>query len=413
VKPVVVLAGLGPLGLAIVERLAAAGVEVRAVAAPAEAAVATELDRLGARLVTGSACSARVLEAAGLASATACVLAADNDAENVDAALLIRRHRADLPLVVRVFDPDLTSYLRDTVARVTVLSTSGLGAPVFADLTLRALAERSPAGTPVAPAVVTPPPKGWRHPGVDRELVRIFLGLGVIVAACALYFAHALNLRLIDALYFVWTTATTVGYGDIALRDASDMAKVVGMGLMFAGAAFIAALYALFTGTVVARRLDAIRGRVPVRGRGHIVVAGAGHVGLRVTRILASHGHRMVVVERDGESRHVSMLRAEGHHVIVADASVDETLDLARVDHAAAVVALTDSDASNLHLALAVRRRRPDVPVVVRLASAELAAHVVARHDAVAASTLALASEAFAHAALAACGASPAAAGPR
>jgi D-arabinose 1-dehydrogenase-like Zn-dependent alcohol dehydrogenase len=201
---------------------------------------------------------------------------------------------------------------------------------------------------------------------------------------------------------------TTVGYGDIALRDASDAAKLVGMGVMFAGAAFIAALYALFTGSVVARRLDAIRGRLPVRGGGHIVVAGAGHVGVRAARILAGHGHRVVAIERDGDSRHVSALRAEGHHVIVADASVDETLDLARVETAAVVLALTDSDATNLHVALAVRRAHPGVPVVVRLASPELSAHVAARHDALAASSLAIASEAFARAALDACRVGPA-----
>jgi voltage-gated potassium channel Kch len=101
----------------------------------------------------------------------------------------------------------------------------------------------------------------------------------------------------------------------------------------------------------------------------------------------------------------VSALRAEGHHVIVADATVDETLDLARVEAAGAVLALTDSDGTNLHVALAVRRRSPAMPVVVRLASPELSAHVAARHDALAASSLAIAGEAFARAALAAVGA--------
>jgi Trk K+ transport system NAD-binding subunit len=399
VTPAVVVAGLEPLGLAIVERLAAAGARVHAIASPAEAPGAVpELERLGLPVVTGSPRSVRVLEAAGLASASALVLAADNDAENVDAALLVRRLRPDLPLVVRVFDPDLTAYLRDTLPRVTVLSVSVLGAPVFAELALRALRERR-----AEPAASRPPPAAAR-PGrrlaVDRVLARVVSGFVVIVAGSAVYFAYALDLRLLDGFYFVWTTVTTVGYGDIALRDASDAAKLVGMGVMFAGAAFIAALYALFTGSVVARRLDAIRGRLPVRGRGHVVVAGAGHVGVRAARILAGHGHRVVAIERDGDSRHVSALRAEGHHVIVADASVDETLDLARVDTAAAVLALTDSDATNLHVALAVRRAHPGVPVVVRLASPELSAHVAARHDALAASSLAIASEAFARAAL-------------
>lgn len=396
-----IVAGPGPLGLAVVERLLAAGQPVVAVVAPDEAGTLIELHRLGARTVTGSPCSLHVLEAAGLPSASVLVLAADNDTENVDAALLVRRQRPDLPLIVRLFDPDLSAYLRDTVDGVTVLSVSALGAPRFAELALEALAK----GPPAAAAPRAPRGSRRRRGPVDRILLRVLGGLVLTVAIAALYFAHALGIRFLDALYFVWTTVTTVGYGDIALRDASDTAKVVGMGVMFAGAAFIAALYALFTGNVVARRLDAILGRVPVRGRGHLVVAGAGHVGLRVVRILAGHGHRVVVVERDGDSRHVSALRAEGHHVIVADATVDETLDLARVEAAGAVLALTDSDGTNLHFALAVRRRSPAMPVVVRLASPELSAHVAARHDALAASSLAIAGEAFARAALAAVGA--------
>ena len=154
----------------------------------------------------------------------------------------------------------------------------------------------------------------------------------------------------------------------------------------------------------MARQLDFLRGRVPVRGRGHIVVAGAGHVGLRVTRLLAARGHRVVAVERNAASSHVSALQAEGHHVIVADAALDETLDLAGIDRAAAVLALTDSDATNVHVALAARRRQPELPIVVRLASPELSAHVAAHHDALTASSLAIASEAFTRAALGAAG---------
>jgi voltage-gated potassium channel Kch len=231
-------------------------------------------------------------------------------------------------------------------------------------------------------------------------LARILIAFGVLVAASTFFFSQALGLRLLDALYFVVTTVTSVGYGDIALRDAPDPAKVMGMVLMFAGAAFLAVLYALFTSGVVARRLRALAGRVPVRARGHVVVVGAGNIGFRVARALAAQGHRVVVVERDPQHRHVETLRAEGHHVLVADALVDETLDLAGAPVAGAVLALTESDATNLHVALTVRRRNPGTPIVMRLGSVELSAHVTERGDARAASPVALASEAFARAAL-------------
>jgi voltage-gated potassium channel Kch len=210
-----------------------------------------------------------------------------------------------------------------------------------------------------------------------------------------------LKLRIVDALYFVWTTVMTVGYGDISLRETSDGAKVIGMLLMLAGAAFVATLFAFLTGWVVTRRLDVLHGRVRVRGHGHTVIAGAGNLGYRVANLLRAQGRRVVVIERNQESRNLPALRSEGHHVILADASDEQILELAGVDRAGAVLALTDSDAVNLQIALGLRARAATAPVVLKMVSPELSAHVTERGDGVALSPIAVAAQAFADAALA------------
>jgi voltage-gated potassium channel len=233
-------------------------------------------------------------------------------------------------------------------------------------------------------------------------LVSAVLAFAVLVLVSSVYFSRVLKLRVLDATYFVWTTVFTVGYGDISLYQAPDEAKAVGMALMFAGAALMAVFYALLSGWVVARRLDVRAGRVAERGHGHVVIAGAGNIGFRVARIMADRGHRIVVVERNAGSHNAMALRAEGHHVIIADASLDDSLALAGVDNALAVLALTDADAVNLSVALALRDRPASIPVVARLSSPELAAHVGARGDALAASSVTIAGEAFARAALSA-----------
>jgi voltage-gated potassium channel Kch len=235
---------------------------------------------------------------------------------------------------------------------------------------------------------------------VDRVVVTVALATVLLVTGATAYFGHALGLDWLDSLYFVWTTVLTVGYGDITPRHASAGAKLAAMALMLAGAALVAVFYALLAGFVVSRRLAVVRGHVPVFGRGHLIVAGAGHVGVRVAERLLDAGHRAVVIERDQDSPHIQQLRARGCHVIVADASAAETLDLAAVDRASAVLALTDSDATNLRVVLASRARRPDLPVIARLASSDLSAHVSRRQDAIALSSVDLASEAFARAAL-------------
>ena len=374
----ILLEGGGRLAAAIAQRLEAAGARV-------ERAVGPEPVDDGQGGASEHFMSASVL-----------VLATDDDAGNVDRALWARRLRPDLPLVARVFDEALATYLAGKVERLTVLSMSQVAAPVFAAAALRALgAERprlSSSGTPRRRLPRSRP---------DRVLLGALLGLVLVVVPATAFFAQVLHLRAIDALYFVWTTIMTVGYGDISLRDTSDGAKIVGMLLMLAGAAFVATLFAFLTGWVVTRRLDVLHGRVRVRGHGHTVIAGAGNLGYRVASLLAAQGHRVVIIERNHDSRNLAALRADGHHVILADATNEQILDLAGVDRAGAILVLTDSDAVNLQIALLLRARTGDAPVVMKMVSPELSAHVTERGDGIALSPIAVAAQAFAEAVLA------------
>lgn len=335
------------------------------------------------------------LDSSQLERATVLVLAADDDTGNVELALQARRLYPSLPLVVRLFDTSLASYLTDTMKGVSVLSMSIVSAPVFADAARRFLLERSCTKTSTAPVTRS------RRPGlrIDRVLIAALLCLFLVVFTSAILFSHALNLRYLDALYFVWTTVMTVGYGDISLKDAPDGIKLFGMALMLAGAAFIAVLFALLSDWVVGRRLDVLRGRTRVRDHGHVLIAGAGNLGLRVAELLAGCDRSIVVIERDADGRNAAVLSASGHHVIIADATREDILELAGFQRAGVLVAVTDSEAANLQIALHARRYA--VPVVMRLMSPELSAHVTGRGDWVGVTPVAAAAEAFTQAALA------------
>ena len=337
--------------------------------------------------------------AAGSFESTAVlVIAAADDPGNVDLALTARRLRSDLPIVIRVFDHALAAYIRSTLGGVAILSVSALVAPAFVEATLSAIARR---GSGAAPRPSRESIAGARRlRRFDRVAAYAVAGFVAILVLFTLFFSTALQLPYVDAMYFVWTTVTTVGYGDIALRERSALVKVAGMILMFSGAAFLAVLVGLFTDWVVGRRLDRLRGRVRVRGSGHVVIAGGGNIGTRVAQRLQEKGQRIVVIERDADNKNVEALRSAGHHVILADAAQADILRLANVEDSAAVLCLTDSDAVNFQIALLVRERSQDVPVVMRVVSPELSAHVSEHGDAVAISPIAIASEEFAAAAL-------------
>lgn len=326
------------------------------------------------------------------------VLAADDDAGNVDLALRARRIKPSLRLVVRLFDTALASYLGEAIPDVSILSMSRITAPVLAAAARRLLDDPS-APTRTRHHQHT---KSARPFQADRILLGALLSLFLLVFPSALFFCKALDLSYIDALYFVWTTVMTVGYGDISLRDAPAGVKLFGMALMLAGASFIAVLFALLSDWVLSRRLDMLYGRTRERGSGHVIVVGAGNIGLSVAELLAADGKRLVIIERSADSRNIAALRLAGHHAIIADATRRETLELAALERAALIVTVTEVDAINLQIAL--HAREVNVPVIMRMASPELSALVCERGDGIAFSLIIEAAEAFAQEAVCALG---------
>ena len=228
----VVLCGDDRLSAAIERRLVLAGCAVSRLPPTANADVAA-----------GSFDSAAVL-----------VIAADDDPGNVDLALTARRLRSDLPIVIRVFDHALAAHIRSSLSGVAILSVSALVAPAFFEATVSAMARRGSGAAPRQSQTSTGGARRLRRP--DRVAVTAVAGFVAILVLFTLFFSAALQLSYVDSMYFVWTTVTTVGYGDIALRERSALVKIAGMILMFSGAAFLAILFGLFTDWVVGRRLD-------------------------------------------------------------------------------------------------------------------------------------------------------------
>jgi trk system potassium uptake protein TrkA len=77
-----------------------------------------------------------------------------------------------------------------------------------------------------------------------------------------------------------------------------------------------------------------------------IVIVGAGRVGSRVARILASEGHEVVVVEAD--AARAARARKEGFEVIEGDGGDEAVLESAGLDDADAIGGLTGDLNTNL-----------------------------------------------------------------
>ncbi len=215
----------------------------------------------------------------------------------------------------------------------------------------------------------------------QTALMVVLLVTSPIVVVAVLVYRWALDLSWIDAIYFVVTTITTVGYGDIALGDAPAWTKVFGIFIMLSGAASIAAIFGLITEFIIRREIGNLLQRTNKKMRDHIVLCGLGKVGHRTLEHLHTLREAVVVVEVKSECRFVEEARHLGVEVVVGDMRNESTLERAHIEHAKAIVAVSDNDLANIEAVVHARSVNPEIRVVVRLFDQSLARKLAATMD--------------------------------
>jgi len=211
--------------------------------------------------------------------------------------------------------------------------------------------------------------------GASLPLRTIFIALNIVILISVGVFHVALHLSVIDALYFVVTTVTTVGYGDITPRHSSVALKLYTCLLMILGSATIATLFSIITDFIVTARFRQLLGRQRVPQQDHFIVVGLGTVGFRLVEKLHGAGARVVAVDRDESGEFVESVRAIVP-VVIGDARLKETLNKVALSRARAVLAVTSNDAVNLGVALEAKQINSRVRTVVRLFEPDFAAKV-------------------------------------
>ncbi len=225
---------------------------------------------------------------------------------------------------------------------------------------------------------------------VDRRLVIALFALftvilgSTVILRLAFRLAGGQHIPLLDAAYFTVETVTTVGYGDFSFRNQSPWLMGGAILLMLLGALFVAVFFAMLTNVLVSRRIEESLGRRRITGlRGHVLVIGLGAVGMQAASRLVAAGSDVVVVEKHDGNRHLGQARALGVPVVIADATLPETLESVSLASASAVAVLTSDDLANLETGLAVRdqlgARWERTPVVLRMFDPQLARSV--RHN--------------------------------
>ena len=179
-------------------------------------------------------------------------------------------------------------------------------------------------------------------------------------------FHWAMDLSPVDAYYFVVTTLTTTGYGDVNLQHAPALIKLYGTLVMVSGAALFAVLFSMVTDLLLRTRFGDLLAQGMNRQKDHIIVAGLGHTGFRVLRELSQMGDSLVAIEQNEAANFLGTARTLAP-VVSGNAGASETLRRAGLAGAKTILAVTDDDLTNLSIALAAKQARPDCRVVARV----------------------------------------------
>ncbi|HLL72452.1 MAG TPA: potassium channel protein [Pyrinomonadaceae bacterium] len=174
-------------------------------------------------------------------------------------------------------------------------------------------------------------------------------------------------LTLLDSLYLTVMTMATVGYGDVhPVSRAGRVFAIVFMLVSVATVGFLlsTAIQALVQSEIVAAYGQRRRTREISKLRNHFIICGAGRVGARIIRELQRLEEPFIVIER--EQQNVANLIEEDVLVLVRDATLEETLRDAGVEHARALASCLPDDADNVYVVLTARGLNNNLHIVAR-----------------------------------------------
>ncbi len=430
-----VVCGLDELGFRCAEELARLGEPVIVVAAEHGSKFEHRLERIGVPILIGNYRDDQVLLKAGVAAAPSVIIAESDDAANLHAALAAREANPDVRIVLRIFNAPLGRRVADVFPGAVVLSSSVIAAPAFVSaaletdfeqrvdvdgrtLILRHAGEEEEVLLPVASTtaagglvlfpeqadkglcLVAAPADGGRRrparPGGLRHLVLrelratwhlittladvrlryVALSVAAIVLVSTVFFAGFGNLNPFDSLYFVVTTITTIGYGDITMLSAPVPVRIYSMALELVGAAVLAVSFAVITDALVGVRLRHALGGPHREMDDHVIVCGVGNIGHRVVEELHDRHVPVLAMEANQDAKALPHLRQRGIPILIGDAREASNLNRTQIATARCLVVATDDDLSNLEIALTARSLNPALKVVMQLGDPDLAERV-------------------------------------
>lgn len=189
----------------------------------------------------------------------------------------------------------------------------------------------------------------------------------ILVATGTIGYKLILGIAWFDCFYFTLITITTIGFGEP--DGMTEQARYFTAFLIITGVGSIGYALSIAARAVLEFELIATFGKRRMfkdinKLADHYIVCGAGRIGARVIIEIARRGHDFVVIE--GDENTADRLLAQGHLVLMGDATDDNVLRAAGIERARGLVCAVSSDPDNLYITLMARDLNKDIRIVAR-----------------------------------------------
>jgi len=211
-----------------------------------------------------------------------------------------------------------------------------------------------------------------------RNLRVIGLLLALVVAIGTVGFHYIEGWSWFDGFYMVITTLTTIGYQEV--HPLSYEGRIFNVFIILGGVSLVLLGVGALSQALLEFELHSFFGRRRMEREiegleGHYIICGLGRVGRSVARELARKPVPFVIIESTEAKR--ERYAGEGWLVIAGDATQEQSLRDAKIEHAAGLIAATTTDATNLYIVLTARGMNPHLKIIARASEEAAEKHLL------------------------------------
>jgi voltage-gated potassium channel len=200
-----------------------------------------------------------------------------------------------------------------------------------------------------------------------RRLLPAILLLLIVIFVGIVWYSLVEKWTPLEAVYMVITTLFTVGFQEV--RPLSSSGKIFTMFIIVGGVG--SAIYAAGQAVeiIVEGEMSGYRKRRRMKKtiqemKGHYIICGFGRVGHQVAQAFEQSRVPFVVIDSKKET--LDELEDKDIAGIIGDATHDNILVEAGIQHAIGLVACSDSDVANVYVTLSARVLNPKLNIVAR-----------------------------------------------